>query len=73
MSRSPADSVFSAVAVVADCAAAAAAVYLSVFLRFESGWFDIPFGIPDRLYGDYWPLAIAAAALAYVAFRVLKL
>ena len=73
MARSPADAIFAAVAVVADCAAAAAAVYLSVFLRFETGWFDIPFGRPDDLYGAYWQLAIAAAALAYVAMRALKL
>ena len=73
MSKSPADAFFAAVAVVADCAAAAASVYLAVFLRFESGWFQIPFGTPDRLYEAYWPLATAAAALSYLALRVLKL
>lgn len=73
MAKSPADSIFAGAAVVADCAAAAAAVYLSVFLRFETGWFDIPFGKPDDLYGAYWPLAVAAALLSYVALRALKL
>lgn len=73
MSRSPADAFFAIAAVAADCAAAAAAVYLSVFLRFETGWFDIPFGMPERLYGDYWPLSLAAVALSYVALRALKL
>ena len=73
MSRSPADAVFAAVAVVADCATAAAAIYLSVFLRFETGWFEIPFGTPERLYAAYWQLAVAAAALSYVALRALKL
>ena len=73
MAKSPADAIFAAVAVVADCAAAAAAVYLSVFLRFESGWFDIPFGTPDNLYEAYWPLAIAAALLSYATLRLLKL
>ncbi len=73
MAKSPADAIFATVAVVADCAAAAAAVYLSVFLRFDTGWFDIPFGRPDDLYGAYWQLAVAAAALCYVALRALKL
>lgn len=73
MAKSPADAVFAAVAVAADCAAAAAAVYLSVFLRFETGWFEIPFGTPDRLYAAYWLLAVAAALSTYVAFRLLKL
>ena len=73
MAKSPADAFFATVAVVADCAAAAAAVYLAVFLRFESGWFDIPFGTPVRLYEAYWPLALAAAALSYAALRLLKL
>ena len=73
MAKTPADSIFAGAAVAADCAAAAAAVYLSVFLRFDTGWFDIPFGRPANLYGAYWPLAVAAALLSYVALRALKL
>ena len=42
-------------------------------MRFESGWFSIPFGTPLDLYAGYWKLALAAAVLAYGAMRALKL
>ena len=73
MARTTAASWFSVAAVAADCAAAFGAVYLAVWLRFESGWFSIPFGTPLDLYAGYWKLALAAAALAYAAMRALKL
>ncbi len=73
MPKSIADSWFSTAAVAADAAAAFASVYLAVFLRFESGWFAIPFGTPVDLYAGYWKLAVAAAVLAYAALRSLKL
>ncbi|MBR1835910.1 MAG: sugar transferase [Kiritimatiellae bacterium] len=73
MARTAADSAFAAAAAVADAAAAFASVYLAVFLRFETGWFATPFGVPDDLYGGYWKLAAAAAVAAYAALRSLKL
>lgn len=73
MARSTADSWFSVAAVAADCASAFGAVYLAVWLRFESGWFSIPFGTPIDLYSAYWKLALAAALLAYASLRALKL
>ena len=73
MPKSIADSWFAAVAVVADCAAAFAAVYAAVFLRFRSGWFPIPFGTPVFLYAGYWKVALTAAVFAYAALRSLRL
>ena len=73
MARSVADSWFATAAVAADCAAAFASVYFAVWLRFDSGWFAIPFGTPIDVYAGYWKFALGAAALAYVSLRTLKL
>ncbi len=73
MAKSAADSVFAAVAVAMDAAAAFAAAYGAVFLRFDSGWFAIPFGTPPDVYGDAWPFATAAAVVSYATLRSLKL
>lgn len=56
-----------------DAVAAFAAAYAAVFLRFESGWFAIPFGTPPDIYGDAWMFACAAAAFSYVSLRSLRL
>ena len=57
----------------ADCAAAFGAIFAAVFLRFQSGWFPIPFGTPPDPYAGYWKLALAAALLSYAALRSLRL
>ena len=73
MPKSIADTWWSIFAALADALAAYAAVYAAVYLRFETGWFAIPFGTPLDLYGSYWPLAAAAPLLAYAVCRSLRL
>ncbi|MBQ7666929.1 MAG: sugar transferase [Kiritimatiellae bacterium] len=73
MGRSVADSWFSAIAVVSDCVAAFCAVYLAVFIRFETDWFATPFGVPESIYDGYWLLGALAIAASYVALRSLRL
>ncbi len=73
MSKTPADSAFAALAVAADALSAFAAVYTAAFLRFESGWFAIPFGTPADIYAGLWKSALVASILAYAALRSLRL
>lgn len=73
MGKSAADSWFSAVAVLADGVAAFCAVYLAVFVRFETEWFATPFGVPPDLYDGYWLLGALAVAASYVSLRSLRL
>ena len=78
MPKSLADACNSAVAVLADGVAAIVAVFIAVWIRFDSGlfydsWLAVRFGRPDNLYAEYLPLAIVAAGLTYATLRHLKL
>lgn len=78
MPKSLADACNSAVAVLADGVAAIAAVFLAVWIRFDSGlfrdsWLAVRFGRPENLYAEHLPLAIVAAGFTYAILRHLKL
>ncbi|MGI5870278.1 MAG: sugar transferase [Kiritimatiellia bacterium] len=78
MSKSLADAYNSVIAVLADGLCALVAVFLAVWIRFDSGWFhdswfQVRFGRPDDVYARHLPLAIAGVVLAYIMLRRLKL
>ncbi len=78
MPKSIADACHSVVAVVADVATAAAAVFVAVWLRFDSGlfhdsWFAVRFGRPENVYLEHLPLALAVGLFTYATLRHLKL
>ena len=73
MPRSVPDTVNAFVAVVADMAVAVASVFISVWLRFDSGLAAVPFGRPDGVYSAHFVSAFAAAVCTYVAGRRLRL
>ena len=73
MGKSAADSLFAAVAVVADGVAAFLAVYLAVFVRFETDLVATPYGVPFDLYDGYWFLGLLAVAASYLTLRSLRL
>lgn len=73
MPKNPADSYNAVIAVVADAAAALVAVYLAIWIRFDSGWFDVRFGRPDELYGHYMPMVLLMVVLVYASMRSLRL
>ncbi len=73
MSRFIADTWFAVIAVLADVATAFCSIYLAVYIRFRTGWFEIPFGVPESPYDGYWKLASIAALLTYGILRSLRL
>lgn len=73
MSKTPADSYNAVIAVVADAAVALAAVYMAIWIRFDSGWFEVRFGRPEGVYDHYVPMALMAVVLVYASMRSLRL
>lgn len=78
MPKSLADACNSAIAIFADSAVAVVAVFIAVWIRFDSGlfhdsWFAVRFGRPDNLYAKHIPLAIVAAGLTCATLHYLKL
>ena len=74
MPKNSADTINAFVATLADMLAAAAAVFVAVWIRFDSGWFSHErFGRPDNPYYDHIGIAGAAAFFAYVTIRTLRL
>jgi len=63
-SKDTSDTVNSVVAVIADAVAVFSGFILATLVRFESGWFSLPYGRPDDLYGMY----LSGAGLATVIF-----
>jgi len=74
MTRNSADSFNAFITAIADMAAAFAAVFIAVWIRFDSGWFSHErFGRPHSPYYDHTVTAVAAALFAYVAMRTLRM
>ncbi len=71
--REPHDALNALVAVMLDALTLAVATLLATWLRFDSGWFAVPFGRDPQLYSKYWTVALVAAFANYVVMRTLKL
>ncbi len=56
-------------AVVADAVAVFGGFALATMVRFESGWFSLPYGRPDGLYGMYLTGAAVATLIFLFVFR----
>lgn len=63
------DVVNSVFAVMADALAVFAGFLLATVIRFESGWFSLPYGRPDDLYGMYLSGAGVATVIFLFVFR----
>ena len=63
------DAVSSVTAAVADAIAVFAGLVLATAVRFDSGWFPVPYGRPDDLYGMYVSGAAIAALIFILVFR----
>jgi exopolysaccharide biosynthesis polyprenyl glycosylphosphotransferase len=67
------DVVNALVAVVMDAITMVAGVLLATWVRFDSGWFEVPFGRDPQLYRKYFVAGVAAAVANYAVMRSLKL
>lgn len=73
MAKSINDTLNSIIAVIADAVAVVIAIYLSVWIRFDSGWFQILFGRPENVYEAHSRICIIAILAMYFIGRYLKL
>ncbi|MBO7222986.1 MAG: sugar transferase [Kiritimatiellae bacterium] len=73
MAKSVNDTINSIVAVIADAVAVVIAIYASVWVRFDSGWFQVLFGRPDNVYQAHSGICLLAIAAMYISGRHLKL
>ena len=73
MAKSVSDTINSIVAVIADAVAVVIAIYASVWVRFDSGWFQVLFGRPDNVYQAHSGICILAIVSMYLSGRHLKL
>lgn len=56
-------------AALADAFAVFSGLILATLVRFESGWFGIPYGRPEELYAVYVPGAAVATLIFILVFR----
>ena len=73
MAKSISDTVNSVVAVIVDAITVVLAIYLSVWVRFDSGWFQVLFGRPENVYEAHSPICIIAVVAMYFVGRHVKL
>lgn len=74
MRKKDTNDVLSAVgAVLADGLAIVGGLMIAVWMRFDSGWFDVPFGRGVDLYTRYTVLSIIGALLFMLSFQYLQL
>lgn len=73
MAKSINDTMNSIIAVMADAVTVVVAIYLSVWVRFDSGLFQIWFGRPEDVYQTHSPICIIAVLAMYFIGRHLKL
>lgn len=73
MPKTVADAWCAIIAALADAVAAFAAVFAAVWLRFYSGWFEIPFGIPEHVYAGHLGVGVVACVFACVTLNALRL
>ena len=67
------DVLFSSVAVAADAYACLVGFMLATWIRFDSGWFAVPFGRRPDLYVHYLQGAVGGTIVMLVIFRGLGL
>lgn len=73
MTRTFQDTCNAIIAVITDMIIACLSVYMSVWMRFYSGWFKIPFGTPENVYDIHQPVVFASIVCTYLVARHLKL
>jgi len=71
--RDTLDVVMAAVAVVADAVAVSAGFLAAAWIRFEMGWFRLPYGRPPDLYPMYGIASLVVGLLFVLVFRSLGL
>ncbi len=73
MAKSVNDTINSLIAVIADAVAVVIAIYFSIWIRFDSGLLEVPFGRPENVYSKYSPICIVAIFAMYFVGRHIKL